>query len=131
VLRERYPSGLPGGKPNERIAIPDAIEAVALAIPRDRNEPTRGWQALKLAGRGEGLRSTPKAVGLRDAGVVAFRFVSEEERRQEQEDGEDEGAVYLDGDGEGEGSRSRAEGRKFVIEWPSFDEVNPDAMDQD
>jgi hypothetical protein len=133
VLRDRYPSGLPSGKPGERVAIPDAIKAVALAILRDRNDPARGWQVLKLAGRGEGLRSTPKAVGLRDAGVVAFRFVGEQEREQEQEDGDDEGGMRAEGDEEGEGSRAREEGRKFVVEWPSFDDVNPgaDAMEQD
>jgi hypothetical protein len=91
------------------LAIPQSVDDVALAIPRDKNDPTRGWQELHLSSRGEGLKDTPKAVGLKDGGVVAFRFANDKE------------------DGGGSGDL----GEDFVVEWLSFDDVDGAADDMD
>lgn len=92
-----------GGEP---VAIPNYTTDIALAIPVDRNDPRRGWQPL--TGRGDGTKDTPKAMGLKDGGVVAFCFVSPSDPPDE------------------------PQASDFVVDWPSFDDegVAADAMDR-
>ena len=110
VLRERYPKGLPKpGEPNDYVSIPDSIDDVALAFPADQNDMSKGWKELELSGGKGGMKDSPKGKGLKDGGVLAFRFRSEAE----------------DEDGEGEG-----DGEEFVVEWPSYDDNYGDQVQE-
>jgi hypothetical protein len=78
-------------------------------VPVDNHDISKGWKTLGETGGKDamGLKGSPKSVGVKDGGVLAFRF------RGEDEEGEEE-----DGDGERE---------KFVVEWPSYDETYGEA----
>ncbi|KAI9742882.1 MAG: hypothetical protein M1818_003611 [Claussenomyces sp. TS43310] len=82
TLRERYPLGLPapsngsGTVPEiqPHTQIPDSIEDIALGVPVDECDAGKGWQELVLMNGGTGIRDSPKSLGLKDRGMVAFRF---------------------------------------------------------
>jgi hypothetical protein len=83
----------------------------------------KGWR--QLGGVGEdalGLKESPKTLGIKDGGVLAFRF------REEDEGDEDE-------DEEGGWEEVGEETQKFVVEWPSYDETygeaEPDGVDME
>jgi hypothetical protein len=117
ILRERYPNGLPTPTaippPNfsstsstnsaKYIPIPSSILDVVLGIPTDENDPTKGWEELKLSVGGWGMKDSPKSLGLRDGSLIAFRFRNEEE---------DEDGNEVDG----------AEEDRFEVAWSSYDE---------
>ncbi|KAB8304127.1 hypothetical protein EYC80_003547 [Monilinia laxa] len=92
VLRERYPNGLlpiaspptttttsPTSPPPEtqRIPLPSTIQDIALALPRDAQDPKKGWTELDL-----GLGDTPGGLGLRDGAVLAFKFLGDDEETE-------------------------------------------------
>lgn len=81
-----------------KIPLPDSIQAVALGVPIDVFEPQKGWSELGLR-----LGDSPKSLGVKDGGVVAFRFLNRDE--DEDDDGE------------------------FQVNWPSFEEMYPDAVE--
>ncbi|KAF7911445.1 uncharacterized protein EAF01_002952 [Botrytis porri] len=109
TLQERYPEGLsplpspgnPASKatttlssttttPTERrIPLPESIKNIALAVPLDPHDLKAGWTELRL-----GLGDTLESVGVREGGVLAFRFLGE-------------------GEEEGEG--------EFEVAWPSYE----------
>lgn len=108
VLRERYPKGLPRPtRPREYLPIPDSIVDVALAIPVDQHDVTKGWEALESGDSKGKMKDNPKGKGLKDGGVLAFRFRSEDEDEDEKGDGED-----------------------FVVEWPSYDDNYGEQVEQ-
>ncbi len=72
---------------------------------------SKGWKEIKLSGGGGGMKDTPKGLGIKDGGCLAFMF------RSEDEDGDEEKEM----EGEGTG---------FVVEWPSYED-NYGEMDQD
>ena len=128
ALHERYPSGLPnpahGAKKqlglDEYIPIPDDIKDVALAVPVDNHDISKGWKALDgTSGKDAmGLKASPKSVGVKDGGVLAFRFRGEDEGGEEEEEDEEEDA----------------ERQEFLVEWPSYDETygeEPDGEDME
>jgi ribosomal protein L12E/L44/L45/RPP1/RPP2 len=138
ALRERYPSGLPnpahGAKIqlglDEYIPIPDDIKDVALAVPVDNHDISKGWKALDgTSGKDAiGLKASPKSVGVKDGGVLAFRFRGEDEGGEDEE--EEEG-----GEEEEEEEEGDAEKQEFLVEWPSYDETygeaEPDGEDME
>jgi hypothetical protein len=124
ILRERYPKGLPrsslpGLPPSSYIPIPTSPQDVALAILVDPKDNGKGWMALKAdgtdgpdGGKGKGRASMidcPRSRGLKDRDCVAFRFRSEDEDAENRESA-------AGGDGS-------MESEKWVVEWPSFDDV--------
>jgi hypothetical protein len=132
ALHERYPAGLPnptpGSKkqlePDEYIPIPDDSKDVALAVPVDVHNIEKGWRQLGRPGEDAlGLKESPKTLGIKDGGVLAFRFRGEDER-----DGDDD-------EEEAEGEEVGEDTQKFVVEWPSYDETygepEPDREDMD
>jgi hypothetical protein len=98
ILRERYTSGLPRSGLSEPLKIPDSIDEVALGVPIDVYEPSKGWVELGAGGK---VKQTPKSLGLKDGSVVAFTFVPAER--------EDETV-------------------EFNVEWSSYDEQYADDM---
>ncbi len=79
---------------------------------------TKGWRQLGGAGKDAmGLKGSPKIVGLKDGGVLAFRFRTEDEVDERNEDDEE-----ADGD-----EVMHRETQKFVVEWPSYDETYGEA----
>jgi hypothetical protein len=122
TLRERYPLGIPNPVPKSasRIPIPDSIQDVALAVPIDNHDISKGWKGLDLSASG-GIKACPKSLGIKDGGVLAFRFRSEDE-------GDDEDIE--------KGMAERED--EFLVEWPSYDETygepepqRGDSMDED
>jgi hypothetical protein len=84
-------------------------------VPVDAHDMEKGWRQLGGVVRDAlGLKESPKTLGIKDGGVLAFRFR-----------GEDEG--YEDEDEEGEGEEAGGETQKFVVEWPSYDETYGEA----
>lgn len=117
ALRERYPAGLPNPTQsaknqygfNEYIPIPDNAEDVVLAVPLDVYDVEKGWRQLSGAGNDAlGLKASPKSVGVKDGGVLAFRFRGEDEGDGDDEEGEEETG-------------------EFVVKWPSYDETYGEA----
>ncbi|KAF7917916.1 uncharacterized protein EAE98_009944 [Botrytis deweyae] len=117
TLQERYPDGLsplpspgnPAGKSTttlssttttlteRKIPLPDSVKNIALAVPLDVHDLKAGWTELQL-----GLGDTPESVGVKEGGVLAFRFLRED-GEEEEEDGEFEVAwpsyeIYDEGD---------------------------------
>lgn len=108
VLRERYPKGLPKPTgPCEYLPVPDSVGDVALAVPVDQYDMTKGWEALELSDSKGKMKDSPKGRGLKDGGVLAFRFRSEDEDEDEKGDGED-----------------------FVVEWPSYNDNYGEQVEQ-
>lgn len=66
-------------------------------MPVDIYDSSLGWQELEVSGDEGGLKDNPKALGLKDGAMLAFRFKSED-------DDEDELVDH------------------FTVEWPSYDE---------
>ncbi|TGO52169.1 hypothetical protein BOTNAR_0332g00090 [Botryotinia narcissicola] len=118
TLQERYPDGLsplpspgiPAARSTttlssttttlteRRILLPESVKNIALAVPVDVHDLKAGWTELQL-----GLGDTPESVGVKEGGVLAFRFLREGEE-------EDEG--------------------EFEVAWPSYeiyDEGDEDA----
>ncbi|KAF7903050.1 hypothetical protein EAF00_002952 [Botryotinia globosa] len=117
TLQERYPDGLsplpsPGNPAarstttlssttttltERRIPLPESVKNIALAVPLDVHDLKAGWTELQL-----GLGDTPESVGVKEGGVLAFRFLREGEG-EEEEEGEFEVAwpsyeIYDEGD---------------------------------
>jgi hypothetical protein len=110
VLRERYPKGLPKPtRPHEYLPVPNSIADVALAIPVDQHDMTKGWEALELSDSKGKTKDSPKSKGLKDGGVLGFRFRSEDEDEDEDEKGD---------------------GEDFVVEWPSYDDNYGEQVEQ-
>jgi len=99
VLRERYPEGLPSSTSPTPVTIPESILDLVLAVPIDIYEPSKGW--TELATRAGGIKETPKSLGLKDGGLLAFAFVG----------------------GKGEGDYD------FAVEWSSYDEQYGDGKE--
>jgi hypothetical protein len=80
----------------------------------DIHDISKGWKALDgVSGKDAmGMKESPKSVGVKDGGVLAFRFR-----------GEDEG----DGDEEDEEGEAEREGEEFLVEWPSYGETYGEA----
>ncbi|CAD6442336.1 794a8210-e5ca-4f32-a167-c1e38f0b32be-CDS [Sclerotinia trifoliorum] len=111
VLQERYPEGLNAASPstststsqtNRKTPLPSSIQDIALAIPLDVYDPKKGWSELQL-----GLGDTPESLGLKEGGLIAFRFLA---------DGEN-----VEGDFEG----------GFEVLWPSYEEYGEEGADED
>ncbi|KAF5872100.1 uncharacterized protein Bfra_009129 [Botrytis fragariae] len=117
---ERYPDGLsplpsPGNAASKstttlssttttlterKIPLPESVKNIALAVPVDVHDLKAGWTELEL-----GLGDTPESVGVKEGGVLAFRFLRDGE--EEEEEGEFEVAwpsyeIYDEGEGEGD-----------------------------
>lgn len=73
TLRERYPDGLTLSSPDKPIPIPESINEVALGVPIDIYEPSKGWTELDTTSGG--LKECPKSLGLKDGAVIAFAFL--------------------------------------------------------
>ncbi|KAF7853052.1 hypothetical protein EAF04_010791 [Stromatinia cepivora] len=111
VLQERYPEGLnpmishPASTSmttlssttttltDKKTPLPTSIQNIALGIPLDVYEPKNGWSELQL-----GLGDTPESLGLKEGGLVAFRFLGDGENVAEDFEGE------------------------FEVQWPSYEE---------
>ncbi|KAM0804398.1 hypothetical protein BDR22DRAFT_818044 [Usnea florida] len=78
-------------------ALPDDPEKIEFGVPRDKNDPSRGWVALKIpeledgdtkgkgVKKGSVLNESPLGAGLKDGAMVAFRFVSKETKEAEED----------------------------------------------
>jgi hypothetical protein len=79
-------------------------------VPVDNHDISKGWRALD--GRNEedamGMKASPKSVGVKDGGVLAFRFRGEDEEVEDEDDVD-------------------AESGEFLVEWPSYDETYGEA----
>ncbi|KAF2840999.1 hypothetical protein M501DRAFT_931138 [Patellaria atrata CBS 101060] len=85
ALRQTCPDGTIGGL----ALLPDTPEEIELAVPRDLNDASKGWVRVLAAGEGsQGVGDVVTARGVRDGGVLAFRFRSGREAGGEDEDGE-------------------------------------------
>ncbi|CAG8952875.1 hypothetical protein HYFRA_00007589 [Hymenoscyphus fraxineus] len=82
TLRERYPSGLPQSDSDSNIEIPNSPAEVVLGVPNDAYDPSKGWSELDT---GNGLKETPKSLGVKDGSMIAFVFVPEGEEDSEPE----------------------------------------------
>ena len=80
-------------------------------MPVDNHDISKGWKALdRMSGKDAmGLKASPKSVGVKDGGVLAFRFRGEDEGDEDDEE---------DVNGERE---------EFLVEWPSYDETYGEA----
>jgi hypothetical protein len=72
----------------------------------DNYDISKGWKALNGSRNNDamGMKESPKSVGVKDGGVLAFRFRGEDEGVENDEE--------VDGETE-----------EFVVEWPSYDET--------
>jgi len=74
TLLERYPDGLPvSSSPDESVQIPESINEVALGVPIDIYEPSKGWTELDTTTGG--LKECPRSLGLKDGAIIAFAFL--------------------------------------------------------
>lgn len=107
ALQITHSHGFVEGKNGTTYSIPESYEDIVLAKLRDPNDVQSGWErlikpagkdfgfedegvsakgkgkagALKSAGKG-GVSECPQGVGLRDGAVVAFRFMTVEEKEK-------------------------------------------------
>ncbi|KAH8813075.1 hypothetical protein F5884DRAFT_751369 [Xylogone sp. PMI_703] len=79
VLRDRYGPGSSAPTENQ-IDLPSSPDGIALAIPLDIYEPSKGWQRLDVSNT-----DTPKGKGIKDAAVLAFAFVKDGEEDEDVE----------------------------------------------
>ncbi|KAF4624645.1 hypothetical protein G7Y89_g13525 [Cudoniella acicularis] len=77
VLREQYPDGLPRSDSDTPLKIPESILDVILGVPNDPYDNTKGWSELDTT-PGGGITESPKSLGVKDGGVIAFVFVDNE-----------------------------------------------------
>ncbi|RDL32951.1 Uncharacterized protein BP5553_08390 [Venustampulla echinocandica] len=78
ALREVYPNGLPRSDSPAPEKIPESIQDVALGALVDAYDPSRGWTELDNT-PGGGNKESPKSLGLKDGGMVAFTFVNSDD----------------------------------------------------
>ena len=67
-------------------------------MPRDKNDPSRGWVALKIpeledgdtkgkaVKKGSVLNESPLGAGLKDGAMLAFKFASKVTKEDEEDD---------------------------------------------
>ncbi|MCJ1321314.1 hypothetical protein MMC15_006658 [Xylographa vitiligo] len=82
---------------NQRF-LPSDAENIILGIPVDRNDPSKGWVGLdipamdtedeigskkKLGGKRSVLNASPLGAGLRDGSLLAFKFRSEDAKKDD------------------------------------------------
>jgi len=82
TLHERYPNGLPVSTSPGSFKIPDDVLEVTLGVPADQHDISKGWTELDTGAQG-GLKETPRSLGLKDGGMVAFAFDGDEDKRTE------------------------------------------------
>lgn len=64
------------------VPLPHSMDEIQLAIPKEAGNLHSGWKSIEIddddedkPGKGKtGLKNCPKGVGLREGGVLAFRF---------------------------------------------------------
>jgi hypothetical protein len=88
-LAETHPSGTLNGH-----QIPKEVSEIRLAKAVDPLDIEQGWEEVS---DGEDAESVAKGVGLKDGGVLAFRFVEDDEKKTE-EDEDDEMELGNEGD---------------------------------
>ncbi|RFU32748.1 hypothetical protein B7463_g3612, partial [Scytalidium lignicola] len=79
VLRDRYGPNS-NAPPENQIKLPSSPNAIALAIPIDIYEPSKGWQRLHVNDT-----DTPKGKGIKDVAALAFSFIEEDAEDDEVE----------------------------------------------
>ena len=93
ILRERYPDGLnTSTTPPKKTPLPAEPGCIEFAVPKDRLDPSKGWNSLGADQGGD----TAAAKGIQDGSTVAFAF--------RPEDGDDE------------------EELAFEVEFPGYDD---------
>lgn len=137
ALRERYPLGLPASPSSpsaKRIPIPATPSEIKLALPIDNHDVSKGWKKLDLKRGSKVGKACPKILGIKDAGVLAFRFQEEAEKDDDTSADDDEDEYDEKDDRDEKGERS---GEKFVVEWSSYDDdiyeqqIRRESMDED
>jgi hypothetical protein len=95
AIREIYPDGMPpinssltldpksnlASSKAKLIPIPEKAEEITLGVPIDTFEPEKGWTELSMGyedEKGGKVEECPKSLGLKDGGLIAFRFIGEE-----------------------------------------------------
>lgn len=81
ILRERYPQGLVLSSSPDPKPIPESVNKVALGVPVDVYEPSKGWTELDTTSGG--LKECPKSLELKDGAVIAFAFLETDEEFSE------------------------------------------------
>ena len=148
ALRETHPDGTL----NEH-RIPKSAEDILLARPVDINDLSLGWEPLEQAdefdeelsdakgkgkaaigavGKNKGkaksaVTDSPQGAGLRDSGVVAFKFRSEEEKAKETFGGEE----YENVDELGDGVLAEDRKGKWDVVVPSLEETYGEGEEQE
>lgn len=72
TLQERYPDGLISTISPAKIPIPEFTDSIALGLPVDIFEPSKGWRELEK--ESAKMKDCPKGAGLKDGSMVAFAF---------------------------------------------------------
>lgn len=75
ALNEVYPTGLPKDDSPTPEKIPESITDIALGAPVDAYDPSKGWAEFDTTSDA-GNKESPKSLGLKDGGMVAFTFVN-------------------------------------------------------
>lgn len=133
AVKQTNPSGVFNGKP-----IPSDASEVILAQPADVNDLSRGWERVNtnpdadddVSGKGKGRattigrarpsQDTIQALGLRDGGVLAFRFKSEDDADSENKRKHTDEGVSVE---ELEGEILVGEPEKWNVVMPTLDEM--------
>ena len=98
-------------------SLPSDPEDIEFGVPRDRNDPSKGWVALKIPEVKEGdtkgkgvkkgsiLNESPLGAGLKDGAMLAFKFTKGAE--EDGMDGDDEWDVVIPSYDDEAGSQSQ------------------------
>ncbi|KAF2720926.1 hypothetical protein K431DRAFT_248358 [Polychaeton citri CBS 116435] len=123
AIQQSHPDGTING-----LQIPDSAEAIMLARPIDVSDLSLGWEPLEktnnddffgdepVSGKGKGkataskskskgkenTKDSPESLGLKDGGVVAFKFSTAADHSVGTTELDDEDTVLVQNDGDGE-----------------------------
>ena len=101
-------------------SLPSDPQDIEFGVPRDKNDPSKGWVALKIpefedgdtkgkgVKKGSVLNESPLGAGLKDGAMLAFKFVKGTEEEGMDLDGEWDVIIPSYDDDAGGQSQSRA-----------------------
>lgn len=78
TLQECYPNGLITSTSPTKVPIPDFTDNIALGLPVDIFEPSKGWRELEK--ETAKMKDCPKGAGLKDGSMIAFAFRQTDEQ---------------------------------------------------
>ncbi|KAK5165789.1 uncharacterized protein LTR77_008712 [Saxophila tyrrhenica] len=142
ALTQTNPSGTFNGH-----QIPQNSEAIVLGKPVDINDLTRGWETIQTSGSGDSessgkgkgkagsatpakasgknqVQDCPQGAGLRDGGIVAFKFRGQDEsERADRTQGEDEDEIVV-----AKEDQINKEGEQWDVVVPTLEETYGDQV---